>query len=266
MNAAEFSALPDIQRMSATAAAYKVLGTLAPRVAEGASLFGGKLLLCAGLGEQGFAYSLAMSIAGGTFVGIEPRPQRLKEALRDGVCDYMVNSLDEALRVLKNEIRKKTPVSVGLLGDVATVLNEAIERGVQPNYVVTGSPSSETADFDVLEQRGAVRVTQEPVSSERVLIVASATLPATLKIFERAMASVLAGQAAFWLKWAESSARYFRRTIPPRRSALLDRAQIAELERSLEQQTFAGDLVIGVQSEGDGSWRLNDFATREGAA
>jgi hypothetical protein len=266
MNAAEFSALPDVQRMSATAVAYKVLGTLAPDVVENASLFGGKLLLCAGLGEQGFAYSLAMSIAGGTFVGIEPRPQRLKEALRDGVCDYMVNSLDEALRVLKNEIRKKTPVSVGLLGDIATILNEAVERGVQPDYVVAGNSSSNAAGFDVFEQRGAVPVMQNSLPSEPTLTVASAALPATLKVFERVVASVLVGQPAFWSKWAESSPRYFRRTTPPKRSALLDRIQIVELERLLAQQTLSGDMLLGIQSEVDGNWRLDDFVATDGAA
>ena len=33
---------------------------------------------------------------------------------RDGVIDFLVNSLDEALRILKNEIRKRQPVAVAV--------------------------------------------------------------------------------------------------------------------------------------------------------
>jgi hypothetical protein len=258
MNATEFSALPDVQRMSATAVAYKALGEYA-RPVDGGSPFGGKLLLCAGLNERGYAYSLAMSIAGGTFLGIERRPQRLKEALRDGVCDYMVNNLDEALRVLKNEIRKKTPVSVGLLGEVASVLQEATERGVQPDFVVLGGAAADAKMFDALEQRGAVELTGGAVPAEPLLVVASAASPSTLRMFERAVAEVLKGRAVFGLRWAESSVRYFRRTTPPMRSALVDEAQVAAVEQGLRLQGLDGDLLLGIQDT-DGSWRMENFA------
>jgi len=257
MNAAEFSALPDVQRMSATAVAYKALGEFAP--ANGQSLFGGKLLLCAGLNDVGYAYSLAMSIAGGTFLGIERRPQRLKEALRDGVCDYMVNSLDEALRVLKNEIRKKTPVSVGLLGEVAGVLQEVTERGVQPDFVVLGGASSDAKMFDTLEERGAVDVAGADVPAEPILLVASAASPSTLRMFERVVLEVVRGPAAFGRKWAESSARYFRRTTPPMRSALVDEAEVAAVEQGLRGRGLDGELLLGIQGT-DRSWRMESFA------
>ena len=34
-------------------------------------------------------------------------PERIKKRLKTGYCDFMVNSLDEALRILKNAVRKK---------------------------------------------------------------------------------------------------------------------------------------------------------------
>lgn len=47
----------------------------------------------------------------------------------------MVNSLDEALRILKNAIRKKEAISVGLVGNCADVLPELVARGVVPDIV-----------------------------------------------------------------------------------------------------------------------------------
>jgi urocanate hydratase len=265
MNVSEFSALPDVGRMSATAAAYEVLEALAAGSPEGVSSFGGKLLLCADLGEAGFAYSLAMSIAGGTFLGVESRPQRLKEALRDGVCDYMVNSLDEALRVLKNEIRKKTPISVGLLGDLTSIVKEAVDRGVQPEFVVAGTSLPDAAVLDVFLERGAINLITAAAQVERVqpadLVVACAASTSILRNFERAVTTVLDGSTASRLKWAESSPRYFRRTTPPMRSALLNESQTAALEGELARQPLDGDLMLAVQSATDGQWRVKEFGS-----
>ena len=47
--------------------------------------------------------------------------ERIKKRLKTGYCDFMVNSLDEALRILKNAIRKKEAISVGLVGNCADV-------------------------------------------------------------------------------------------------------------------------------------------------
>ena len=37
--------------------------------------------------------------------------------MRDGVIDFLVTSLDEALRILKNEMRKRTAVAVCVVQD-----------------------------------------------------------------------------------------------------------------------------------------------------
>jgi urocanate hydratase len=47
----------------------------------------------------------------------------------------MVNNLDEALRILKNAIRKKEAVSVGLVGNCADVIPELAARGVVPDLL-----------------------------------------------------------------------------------------------------------------------------------
>ena len=87
--------------------------------------------------------ALASTLSGAAFLGIEPDPQSLKAAIHNASCDFMVNTLDEALRVLKNELRKQTPLSVGLLGYAADVLPAMVERGVQPDILCETAPSAD---------------------------------------------------------------------------------------------------------------------------
>jgi len=49
----------------------------------------------------------------------------------------MVTTLDEALRILKNAVRKKENVSVGLVGNCADIIPELAERGVVPDILTT---------------------------------------------------------------------------------------------------------------------------------
>ena len=47
----------------------------------------------------------------------------------------MVNDLDEALRILKNAVRKREATSVGLIGNCADVIPELARRGVVPDLL-----------------------------------------------------------------------------------------------------------------------------------
>jgi len=105
--------------------------------------WGGSLILCCGLGPQGSALALASNIAGAVSLNIEEEPDILRAAMRSGSCDFIVNTLDEALRAMKNEVRKHLPLSVGLQGNPAQVLDEILGRGVSPQLFtdVTNSPT-----------------------------------------------------------------------------------------------------------------------------
>jgi urocanate hydratase len=94
--------------------------------------WGGALIIACGLNPQGAALALASNIAGAVCLNIEDDPTALKEAIRSGCCDFIVNTLDEALRAMKNEVRKHLPLSVGLQGNPTLILQELLERGVSP--------------------------------------------------------------------------------------------------------------------------------------
>ena len=79
----------------------------------------------------------------------------------------MVNTLDEALRILKNSVRKKENVSVGLVGNCADVIPELAERGVVPDiltdqtsahdplngYVPNGMPLAEALELRKIDPK-----------------------------------------------------------------------------------------------------------------
>ncbi len=95
----------------------------------------GKLIVSGGMGGMGGAQPLAGTMTGASFLGIDVDPERIKKRLKTGYCDFMVNTLDEALRILKNAVRKKEAVSVGLVGNCADVIPELAERGVLPDIL-----------------------------------------------------------------------------------------------------------------------------------
>ncbi|HZR66254.1 MAG TPA: urocanate hydratase [Terriglobales bacterium] len=149
-----------------------VQGTFETFAAAGEKHFGGdlsgKLIVSGGMGGMGGAQPLAATMNGAAFLGIDVDPERIKKRLKTGYCDFMVNTLDEALRILKNAIRKKENVSVGLIGNCADVIPELAERGVIPDiltdqtsahdplngYVPNGIPLEEALQLRKQDPRG----------------------------------------------------------------------------------------------------------------
>jgi urocanate hydratase len=114
-------------------------GTYETFAAAGRKHFGGdlagKLVASGGMGGMGGAQPLAATLNGAAYLGIDIDPERIKRRVKTGYCDVMVNDLDEALRILKNAVRKREAVSVGLIGNCADVIPELAERGVVPDIL-----------------------------------------------------------------------------------------------------------------------------------
>ena len=95
----------------------------------------GKLLVSGGMGGMGGAQPLAATLNGAAFLGIDVDPERIKRRVKSGYCDVMVNDLDEALRILKNSVRKGEATSVGLVGNCADVIPGLAHRGIVPDIL-----------------------------------------------------------------------------------------------------------------------------------
>ncbi len=109
----------------------------------------GSLILCLGLDAAGAALSIAGNIAGAVTLAIDDDPAHLREVIRTGACDFVVNSLDEAIRAMKNEIRKGAPLSVALAADPRVVLPEIVDRGLAPQLFATFVPPHSPPAKDV---------------------------------------------------------------------------------------------------------------------
>jgi len=97
--------------------------------------FSGKFVVNCGMEAVGSLISVAATMNGAAFLGIDADPEEIKRQLKAGRCDFMVNSLDEALRILKNAVRKKENVSVGLVADCGETIQKFSERGVLPDIL-----------------------------------------------------------------------------------------------------------------------------------
>jgi urocanate hydratase len=95
----------------------------------------GRLVASGGMGGMGGAQPLAATMNGAAFLGIDADPERIKRRVKGGYCDVMVTNLDEALRILKNAVRKGEATSVGLVGNCADVIPEMARRGVVPDLL-----------------------------------------------------------------------------------------------------------------------------------
>src|SRR5258708_586071 len=69
------------------------------------------------MGGMGGGQPLGATMNGAAFLGIDVDPERIKRRGKTGYCDVMVTSLDEALRILKNAVRKGEATSVAAMGE-----------------------------------------------------------------------------------------------------------------------------------------------------
>src|SRR5438445_12059941 len=101
------------------------------------------------MGGMGGAQPLAATMAGGVFLGIDVDVERIKKRLKTGYCDFLVTTLDEALRIVKNAVRKKENISVVRVGNCGDIIPERCELGVVPDILTYQSTAHAPLHDDV---------------------------------------------------------------------------------------------------------------------
>ncbi len=81
------------------------------------------------------AWIAAANIAGAATLAAAPTPESQRRAMRDALVDFVVNSMEEALRILKNEIRQRRAVSVAVAVSQEHLLEEMLKHGVLPEAI-----------------------------------------------------------------------------------------------------------------------------------
>jgi urocanate hydratase len=105
----------------------------AARTHYGTETLAGKLVLSGGLGGMGGAQPLAVTLAGGVFLGVDVDPARIQRRLETRYLDEVAGSLDEALRRTDEHRRAGRARSIGLCANAADVFAELARRGVVPD-------------------------------------------------------------------------------------------------------------------------------------
>lgn len=95
----------------------------------------GTLTVTAGLGGMGGAQPLAVTMNGGAAIVVEVDDTRIAKRIQTRYLDVRATSLDEALGLAANAQSQKTALSIGLLGNAATILPELVRRGLTPDLV-----------------------------------------------------------------------------------------------------------------------------------
>ncbi|HLR26885.1 MAG TPA: urocanate hydratase [Fodinibius sp.] len=95
----------------------------------------GQLVVTAGLGGMGGAQPLAATMNGGVCIGIEVDEHRIDRRVETGYCDLKSTDLDEALEKALDAREKGEALSIGLLGNVAELLPQMLEKGIIPDVL-----------------------------------------------------------------------------------------------------------------------------------
>ncbi|MCU1321513.1 MAG: Urocanase [Acidobacteriaceae bacterium] len=239
---------------------FTVLHHLQPSLP--ASGWGGQIILSLGLNPHGSALAFASNIAGAVCLAIEEDAATARAALRSGACDFVVNTLDEALRAMKNEIRKHLPLSVGLQGNRAQILAELLERGVAPQLVSdfladpADAPAIQTLrsqgslilDFNAAHSTGAALSPETALSSEAILqdILQRnqwhlETFPqptqSALRTFETQALTVIPTSDTLRTQWLHAAPKILPRESPLQRALWLTPAEAQELKKATQSTT-----------------------------
>ena len=113
---------------------YETFAECARRQYFGGTLEG-RWVLTAGMGGMSGAQPLAVTMNGGVILDVEVDARRIERRVRQKFCDQMVDTLDDALELVKDAVKKKKPFSVGLVGNAAEVHAELLKRREIPDVL-----------------------------------------------------------------------------------------------------------------------------------
>jgi urocanate hydratase len=106
----------------------------------------GRLVVTSGCGGMGGAQPLAVTMNGGVAIVIEVDRAKIERRIKSGYCSTVCEDLGEALRMSEKALKDRTPLSIGLVGNVAEALPELLRRNVIPDIVTDQTSASDPVD------------------------------------------------------------------------------------------------------------------------
>jgi urocanate hydratase len=176
-----------------------IQGTYETFVEAGRRYFGGDLkgrtILTAGLGGMGGAQPLAGVFAGAVVLAVEVDPTRIQRRLETKYVDEVADNIDDALARVEKYKKAGEAKSIALLGNMATVIHQLIEKGFKPDLL-----TDQTSAHDPL--RGYI---PEGYSLEAAAILREKNPAEHIRVAKLSMAKHVEGM----LKMQKAGARTF---------------------------------------------------------
>jgi urocanate hydratase len=112
---------------------YETFAAVAAKL--GRDSLAGTLTLTAGCGGMGGAQPLAVTMNGGACLIIDIDPERLRRRVATRYLDTVASSVDDAVAQAMAAKRDARALSVGVVGNAATLLPELLARGLEVDIV-----------------------------------------------------------------------------------------------------------------------------------
>jgi urocanate hydratase len=204
------------------------------------------LLYAGELDAEGRALIVAANIAGAASLASTADQAAQKQAVRDGVADFLVTSLDEALRILKNQIRKRETVAVCIAAAPEAVEHEMLERGVLPNLLRPGAAVRECAKFLI---QGAQQIQLSSLDENQTLLAWSvASAPAQwLPKLDAIALDCLKPEDAPARRWLRLAPRYLGRLSQNQRLLRCNKESAQKFLEQLRDQIEQGEIKVPVE-------------------
>ena len=248
------SAHPDL--LDRALAFYRALmSTTAPAATHDDTGLGGRLLFAGELNQQSASMVIAANVAGCATLIATADAASQKQAVRDATIDFVVNSLDEALRILKNEIRKHATVAVCVGITPAQAISEMQQRGVVPDFVADLPELAQT--LSCLGPATRVINVREPAEDQVSVSWSVGATPARWMPTLDAIAIECLHAHPGMQRWIRLSPRFAGRAASHRRAIYCDRTSAAQIvtsfKESLASQSIATDISLNLHDHGQTS-------------
>jgi hypothetical protein len=214
-------------------AIYTLYAALFANESDSTTGLGGKLLYTGEIDQQSRRLLIAANIAGAASLAASPDPQALRQAMRDGVIDFLVNSLEEALRILKNEIRKHQTVAVGVSANPKDLVASMLHRGVQPDLLPFNSGEA------IFLSQGAKQIekwSETPQEGKRFVTWSVDRQPARwLPRLDECAKAILPSRDGFRQRWLRLAPRYLGKLAQRQHGIVMDELEGKNFRAAVEK-------------------------------
>ncbi len=114
----------------------------------------GKLILTAGLGGMGGAQPLSVTMNGGVALVVEVDRNRIERRIESKYLDKWTDNIEEAIHLCRQAVDSKEAISIGLLGNAASVFPELVKRKIIPDIVTDQTSAHDELNGYVPHQVG----------------------------------------------------------------------------------------------------------------